>query len=116
LGAFRVGTLLFSARSAILFGPDVATALQQWSADRHHLGGNSGLIGAGTGLPPNIFLSLSNFDITRAVFTDTGNSFTLDNFTFTPVPGPVGGAGLPGLILACGVLLALARRRRQLVA
>jgi len=30
-----------------------------------------------------------------------------------PVPGPTLGAGLPGLIAACGGLLALARRRRQ---
>jgi hypothetical protein len=40
-------------------------------------------------------------------------SFSL---TGVAVPGPIVGAGLPGLILACGALLALARRRRQLVA
>jgi hypothetical protein len=40
-------------------------------------------------------------------------SFSL---TGVSVPGPIVGAGLPGLILACGALVALARRRRQLVA
>jgi hypothetical protein len=29
------------------------------------------------------------------------------------VPSPIVGAGLPGLIVACGCLIALARRRRQ---
>jgi hypothetical protein len=31
----------------------------------------------------------------------------------TPVPAPIVGAGMPGLVIACGGLLALARRRRQ---
>jgi hypothetical protein len=42
----------------------------------------------------------------------TGNTGLVDA-TLAPVPGPVVGAGLPGLVAACGGLLALGRRRRQ---
>src|SRR5262249_49306677 len=46
---------------------------------------------------------------------DIGGTF-LTATEVPPVPGRVVGAGIPGLILGCGVLLALARRRRKLVA
>lgn len=42
----------------------------------------------------------------------SGASDGAESFFLVPVPGPIVGAGLPGLVLACGGLVALARRRR----
>ena len=62
-------------------------------------------------------VTVSGADIFKVVITTTNDS---DGFFLggrAPVPGPIAGAGLPGLILAGAGLLALARRRRrQLVA
>ena len=39
--------------------------------------------GASTGLSPNVFLSVTSPDISYVTFSGIGNSFTVDDFTFT---------------------------------
>ena len=86
-------------------------------------------IANGTFAVPSTLNSKSNFalfvgELQSALQTDAASNLSYyrltndghqDQVFAVPlaVPGPIVGAGLPGLVLACGGILALARRRRR---
>jgi hypothetical protein len=60
------------------------------------------------------FTDLGTSDFLRIVNGGTGNTAgQITALSRVAVPGPIVGAGLPGLLMACGWLMLLARRRQQ---
>jgi hypothetical protein len=71
------------------------------------------------------FASANNRTLSGAQFTGTDFAFTessvdrvefyVSALSYNAVPGPIAGAGVPGLVAACAGLWGFARRRRKLV-
>jgi len=59
------------------------------------------------------FAPVMSLHVQDDIGVSPGGTISSVHKSFSQVPGPIVGAGLPGLVAACGGLLALARRRRR---
>jgi hypothetical protein len=78
------------------------------------LGGNSTLQPGFVTITLPAFTDLGTTDFFKIVNGGTGNlNGQIDAVSINAVPGPVVGAGIPGLVMALGGLVVLSRRRRN---
>jgi hypothetical protein len=112
-----LGSLLTDAFASLTGLPPASLSESLLGNGNPSLGsvGNISLILPGTSTqtisitPPQFSLLAVKDQLTGA----NGEASALINgFSVSAVPGPIVGAGLPGLIAACGGLIGLARRRR----
>jgi len=91
-----------NADDVLLFGPQAASPCV--TVQNCQFVGGSGVIEA-----PGLYYA-------EFIGTGSGTSGYSGNISSFAVPGPIVGAGIPGIVAACAMLFGLARRRRALAA